>query len=116
MGYCFKASRAHVFQGSTPHRDIFPDSLTIQPGALLHCSVLHTCRTCAWTSLHSITLLVLPQGQLPASAFRGLGTTYPPECHQQSKTKNSPSSSPLPQALRTQLNLLSSLFSLLLLA
>ena len=27
MGYCFKALQAHVFQGSTPHRDTFPDSL-----------------------------------------------------------------------------------------
>lgn len=66
MGSCFKASQAHVFQGSTPHRDTFPDSLTTHPGALLHGSILHTCRTCACTSRHSITFLMLPQGQLPA--------------------------------------------------
>lgn len=89
-GYCFKASRAHVFQGSTPHRDIFPDSLTIQPGALLHCSVLHTCRTCAWTSLHSITLLVLPQGQLRASAFQGPGDHLPPRVPPKEQDKKQP--------------------------
>lgn len=31
MGYCFKAFQAHVFQGSTPHRDTFPDSLKSNP-------------------------------------------------------------------------------------